>query len=319
MIMKFLRKIPAGMMIVPLFLAVVLNTFVPQFFNLGSFTTALFKNGSAPLMGMLFFVLGTNLRLKDMGKAVKRATVLLLAKLIIAVILGVAVGFIFGKAGVFMITSMAIISAVSNDNGSVYLTLMKEYGDEADCASMPLICLNDGPFLTMIAMGMTGLADIPLTALIATIIPMALGMLAGNLDKDVAEFVEPAGSILIPFIAFSLGSSISLTSIIVGGPQGIILGLVTVFIGGGFTLLLDKYISRRPGYAAWAEANTAGNAVAVPAAIALADPSWAPYVELATTQVAAAVIVTAILSPLMTVWWVKRHGSPKYPLNGKTI
>ena len=43
--------------------------------------------------------------------------------------------------------------------------------------------------------------------------------------------------------------------------QGILLGLVTCLIGGAFIVLCDRFISRRPGYAGWAVATTAGNAV----------------------------------------------------------
>ncbi|WP_236879404.1 2-keto-3-deoxygluconate permease [Clostridioides difficile] len=70
---------------------------------------------------------------------------------------------------------------------------------------------------------------------------------------------------------------------------------------------------KRPGYAGWAVATTAGNAMAVPAAVALVDPSWQPYVATATTQVAAAVVVTAILVPLITSWCAKKYGCPKFP------
>ncbi|MGI6298869.1 MAG: 2-keto-3-deoxygluconate permease [Saccharofermentanales bacterium] len=42
---------------------------------------------------------------------------------------------------------------------------------------------------------------------------------------------------------------------------------------------------------------TAGNAVATPAAIAAIDPTWLPYAEVATAQVAASIVVTAILIP----------------------
>ncbi|MFA5703614.1 MAG: 2-keto-3-deoxygluconate permease [Advenella sp.] len=45
-------KIPGALMIVPLFLGVIFNTFAPEVLNIGSFTTALFKNGLAVLIGL---------------------------------------------------------------------------------------------------------------------------------------------------------------------------------------------------------------------------------------------------------------------------
>ena len=64
MIMKFLKKVPAGMMIVPLLIGSLLNTFFPEALKIGSFTTAVFSNaGSATAMGIQLFCLGTTLQL----------------------------------------------------------------------------------------------------------------------------------------------------------------------------------------------------------------------------------------------------------------
>lgn len=215
------------------------------------------------------------------------------------------------------LTTLAIISAVTNSNGSVYLALMKTYGDTTDCAAMALLALNDGPLLTMIALGASGLANIPFMALIATVIPIIVGMIVGNLDKETQTFFEPAGNILIPFVGLTLGAGINLSNVIKGGLPGIVLGLISVFVGGAFIVFCDRIIGRRPGYAGWAVATTAGNAVAVPAAIGLVDPAWAPYVGEATTQVAAAVVVTAIIAPLMTNWWANKYGCPKFDSENK--
>jgi 2-keto-3-deoxygluconate permease len=38
----------------------------------------------------------------------------------------------------------------------------------------------------------------------------------------------------------------------------------------------------------------------------MADPSFAPVAGAATVQVAASVIVTAVLTPLVTSWWYRR-------------
>ena len=76
-------------------------------------------------------------------------------------------------------------------------------------------------------------------------------------------------------------------------------------------IFADRFINKRPGYAGAAAASAAGNSVATPAAVALIDPSYAPFVEGATAQIAAAVVVTAICVPLLTAWVAKKYGSAK--------
>ena len=43
MILKFLRKVPAGMMIVPLLIGSFMNTFFPEALKIGSFTMQHFQ------------------------------------------------------------------------------------------------------------------------------------------------------------------------------------------------------------------------------------------------------------------------------------
>lgn len=320
MILNFLKKVPAGMMVIPLLLGSLIVTIFPNAFEIGGLTAAVFSSaGTNTLLGAQLFCMGTALSVKDMPKVLKRGGVLLLAKFAIGAGIGILVGKVFGTAGFLGLTPLAIICAVTNSNGSVYLTLMGEYGDEADCGCFPLLALNDGPFFTLVALGASGLANIPFQSLIAAIIPIALGMLLGNLDKGLRDLFAPMGSAIIPLIGFALGTGINLTNVIKGGFPRILLGLITVFVGGGFILLCDKFITRRPGYAAWAVATTAGNAVAVPAAVALIDTAWEPYVATVTVQVAASVVVSCILAPIITSWWAKKHGCPKMPLEGQEL
>lgn len=320
MIMRFLKRVPAGMMLVPLIIGSLLNTFFPAFLKLGSFTTATFSSaGAATAMGIQLFCLGTSLQLKDMPKVFKRGGVLLLSKFAIGAAIGIVIGKVFGPAGILGLSSLAVISAVTNSNGSMYLALMETYGDKTDSAVMPLLSLNDGPLFTMIALGASGLANIPLMALNATVLPVIIGMILGNIDIEFRKFMEPAGAILIPFVGLTLGAGIDLMNIVRGGLPGILLGIVTCFVGGSFIVLCDRKISGRPGYAGWAVATTAGNAVAVPAVIGLVDPSWAPYVGVATAQVAASTVFTAIMVPIMCNWWVKKYGAPKFNVKNTEV
>ena len=320
MILNFLKKVPAGMMVVPLLLGSLLNTIFPDALQIGGLTTALFSSaGTNTLLGAQLFCMGTALQVKDMPKVLRHGGVLLVSKFVIGAALGIIIGKAFGMEGIIGLTTLSVVSAVTNSNGSVYLTLMGNYGDRADGGCFPLLALNDGPFFTLVALGASGLANIPIMSLLAAIIPVALGMLIGNLDHGMRDIFVPMGTAIIPLIGFALGTGIDLMSIIKGGPSGIILGLITVFAGGGFIVLCDRFITKRPGYAGWAVATTAGNAVAVPAAVALIDTAWQPYVAAATVQVAASVVVSCILAPFITNWWAKKFGCPQYPLEGQSF
>lgn len=320
MIYHFLMRIPAGLMVIPLLLGCIVKTFFPQALNIGGITTALFSPaGISTLLGLQLFCMGASLQVRDMPKVLKRGGLLLFSKVTIGVILGLTVGHIFGPQGIFGLSALAIISAVSNKNGSVYLTLMNNYGDEADAGCFPILALSDGPFFTLLALGASGFAAVPLGAIMAAIIPVLLGMILGNLDQKMKEMFQPMGTAIIPLIGFALGSSIDLIAIVKAGLPGIVLGLTTVFIGGAFILIFDRFIGRRPGYAAIAVSTTSGNAVAVPAMVALIDPGWQPWVSSATVQVAASTVLTCILAPILTSWWAKKFGCPKYPLPGQVF
>ena len=312
MIMKFLQKVPAGLMLVPLLIGAVIHTLFPQALEIGGLTTAAFSNaGAATCMGLQLFCLGTTLQLKDMPAVLKRGGTLLLSKFLIGAILGIVVGKVFGQAGFWGLTALSIVAGVTNSNGSLYLSLVKTYGDEADAATVALLALNDGPFFTLLALGASGMASIPMMSLVAVIVPMILGMIIGNVDKSMMKFFAPMADILIPFVGLTLGAGINLKDVVKGGPQGILLGLITVFVGGFFTLFFDRLICKQPGYAAFAVASTAGNSVAVPAAVVLIDKTWAPYQAVATTQLAASVVVTALLVPIVTSIWAKKYGCPQ--------
>ena len=113
---------------------------------------------------------------------------------------------------------------------------------------------------------------------------------------------------MIPFFAFPLGAGLNFRQLIQAGGPGILLGVLCTLLtglGGYFTFKLMKV--KKPFIGA-AIGTTAGNAVGTPAALALVDPSLEPIVASATAQIAAAIIVTAILAPLLVSFLAKRTG-----------
>jgi 2-keto-3-deoxygluconate permease len=169
--------------------------------------------------------------------------------------------------------------------------------------------LESGPFLTIVTLNVAGLSAFPWPTLLGAILPLAVGMILGNLDPDLRAFFGRAVPVLIPFFAFALGAGINLQHVWQGGFAGLLLGLGVVVFSGAFLFLGDR-LSGGNGVAGLAAASTAGNAAAVPALVAAANPAYSDAAKHATALVSASVVVTAIVVPFLTAWWAGRYCGP---------
>lgn len=309
-ILKTVQKIPGGLMVIPLFLGAIINLLFPEILDVGGMTTATFKTGASSFIGASLMCVGSQITITKVGEPLKRGAVLLLAKFLAGFLPTLLVSQLFGAAGILGITPLMLLAAVTNSNGGMYLGLMTQFGDENDLGAQSLLGINDGPFLTLIGMGLAGLASFDYMALLGSVGTLFVGILLGNIDKDTREFLKPGIMFTLPFLAFCLGTGLNLKNIVTGGLTGIFLGVLVVVLTGLFTISADKLILKRPGYAGAALCTTAGNAVATPAILAEAAPNLAGQVEAATAAVATAVIVTAILCPIVTSLAAKKFGSP---------
>jgi 2-keto-3-deoxygluconate permease len=300
-----IEKIPGGMMVIPLILGALIKTFFPEFLKIGGFTTAIASNPLA-ILGVFLVCMGAGLDVKAAPKALKIGIVQTLTKYGVAVAVGLLVSHFFGEKGLLGISSLAFIASMSSTNGGLYTALTAEFGSKEEVGAIAILSIKDGPFLTMIALGTAGLAAIPFMTLVGVILPLVVGVILGNLDPDMRTFLTKAGMVMIPFVAFGLGCGINLQTIYLAGFSGVLLGLLTVVICGFFTILTDK-VTGGSGVAGAANSSTAGNAVATPAAVAMVDPSLSATAAIATPQVAAAVITTALLVPILTAYIARRN------------
>jgi len=296
-VMSTLKRIPGGLMVVPLIVGAALNSLFPEVLQIGGFTTAI-AGGAAPLIGAFLFCMGAGIRIRAAPLAMRKGAAITLSKFASGTALGLAIGYFWGSDGFWGLSVLAVISATTNTNGGLYAALAGEFGDETDVASIAIISINDGPFLTMIALGAAGVAQIPFLALLGVVLPILVGMILGNLDEEARHFFLTGGMVLIPIFAFSLGCGLEAAMLLKAGLPGLFLGFVVVFVGGFFNIRADR-LAGGTGIAGAAASSTAGNAVATPAALALADPSLEPLAGQATAQVAAACLASTLLTPLL--------------------
>ncbi|MEK3885962.1 2-keto-3-deoxygluconate permease [Bacillus sp. FSL K6-3431] len=306
-----LDRIPGGMMVVPLLIAATINTIAPNLLRIGNFTEALFVNGASTLIALFLFCAGAQINLRNVGVSLGKGATLLTVKWIVGAAVGLLAYSVAGTQGLFLgLAPIAIIAAMTNSNGGLYVALVGQYGKSDDKAAYSILALNDGPFLTMIALsifGAMGFVDglFSITSFISVLLPIVIGMVIGNLDRDMEAFFSKGSDMLIPFFAFALGMNIDFQAILSGGLSGVLLGIATVLLTGTAGYFVFKMFKWNPIVGA-SEGSTAGNAVATPAVIAAASPAFAANVELATVQVAASVVTTAILLPLFIGFLVKR-------------
>ena len=299
-----MKKMPGGLVIIPLLLAVAIATIVPQAFQIGGYVTALFYQGNAAMMGLFLIICGSTINIKQVGMPLYKGVTLTGMKFVLGVILGVLVGKLCGPAGFLGIAPFVWIAAITNSNGSLYISLSSQFGNATDTGAISVLSLNDGPFFTLIALGATGLASIPINSLIATLIPILIGFAWGNVDKEFRKACVAAQPIITFFMTISIGSKTDIKTIITAGAAGIIIGFVSAATAVIFFIVFNLILPKKERNAMGAAiGTTALNSAMTPAAVAEADPSMAPYTEMATAQCATASIITLFLCPFIVAFF----------------
>ena len=298
-ILKLVQRVPGGMMIIPLILGALCNSFIPQAIEIGGFTTDLLKNGVNAFVAMFFVCSGSQIKLREAATPIIRGTVLCAAKIGIGAVVGLAVAKIWGMNGVLGLSPLALVSAITNSSGTLYVSLAQEFGDKNDVAAIGPLCINDLPFVTMVVFGAAGLAEIPFMSLVASLFPLILGIILGNIDENIRKFLAPGCNVIIPFVAFALGANLRFQSLLSAGISGPLLGIntpLTTGIGGYSAYALTNH--GKPRAVGAAIGSCAGICSATPMYVASVDSSLMPYVAEATAACTAATLLTAILCPI---------------------
>ena len=92
-IMQTVKKVPGGMMVVPLLLGACVNTFFPGLWTTfdGTFTTYLWKSGAMPILAVFLFCNGATIDFKKAGVPLAKGLIITVVKVGVGIIIGVLV------------------------------------------------------------------------------------------------------------------------------------------------------------------------------------------------------------------------------------
>lgn len=306
-ILKSIRKVPGGLLIVPMILTAIINTFFSNIFQIGNPTTALFTNKSTMvLVGLMLFASGTQFNIRNIVDVIKRTGLLCIGKLVISYFIGILVIKIFGIEGVFGISAVAIIATITSCNPGLYLALVNDYGDEIDGAAFGFLNLIVVPAVPIMILSSASGQGIDLKTIIANLFPFIFGMILGNLDSDFKKLYAPATAILLPFMGICFGSSINIMVALKSGISGIVLTAIFYLVCLFPLLILDRKVGKRPGYAAVAMSSVAGLSISVPSLAAEMSKVYAPFMDVAMSQIALASIITSVITPMIIKYVTKK-------------
>ncbi len=116
-ILEKMNKVPGGLIIIPLLVAILINTFAPRVLSIGGPTTALFKVGSSAMMGIFLLICGTSINIRQAGLPLYKGAVLLFLKCL-AGALAVGCGNVVWPERFLGISTPALIACLTSSNSS---------------------------------------------------------------------------------------------------------------------------------------------------------------------------------------------------------
>ena len=202
------------------------------------------------------------------GLPLYKGGVLLLMKVVAGAIVVYGVGSLLGPAGFIGISMLALVACITSSNSSLYIALCSNYGDFSDAGAISVFCIKDGPFVTMVVLGVSGLANIPFAALLSMIIPLLIGIIWGNVDEKFKQLCASAQPLVIIIMSFAIGANSSINTVFTAGLSGIVLGLISASTGLVFYFIYNFFLKQKTALGA-ALGTTAASSALTPAMVAL--------------------------------------------------
>lgn len=281
-----MRKVPAGTFLIPMIVSMLFYSFWPNLFTIGGPSEAFFSNsGTNYIIGLLVFASGTTVNLAKIGNLLKHQGYLVLFKIFISIVFSFAFLYFFGLEGIWGISGLAFVSIILSINPAINLSITDAYGDKDDAAIYPFAVIPSLPAIPLIVMSTFisgGLGDVDWMPVISVFLPLAVGIILGNLDREMGRVFGACMPALLILLGWLLGQSMNLFDAIRTGGSGILVSIIFIVLTMPLMDLFETKVLHYEGYSGIALSTVAGVSTAVPAIVALALPQLSGYVTSAT-------------------------------------
>ena len=296
---KFMKKLPAGTLLVPMLLSALLHTLWPELFHIGGITEDFLGGRSINfIVGMLTFSSGLIIDLNSFKTILKRHGVLMLLKLILVVPISLLYGHFFGQGGILGISAVAFTVAMVSMNPAMYISLVDDFGTEVDKAAFAFTGLFSITVIPVLMYSFGGQGAVDWMPIISTVIPLILGIILGNLDPDFRDLFGGAVVMLLPILGWNMGQGMNLITAFQAGVSGIILG-VLYYVFTSIFVIFDKKVLKNDGVASMAMNSVAALSTSIPAIIAQSIPELQQYVPNAIAQILMVNLITVFVTPMV--------------------
>ena len=297
-VLLWIKKIPGGLLLVPMMIVAVINTFCPELVRIGGATEALFTNTNTMYaVGLMLFFSGTQCMVGQVKEMVKVGGLLCLLKILIMVAASIIVQRFFGPDGFWGISLVAFLAVLASTNPGLYIALVTDNPTAVSVFS--LLNLLVMPIAPVMALNLASGYGMDWNSVLSILIPFFLGMLLGNLDGEIRRLFSNGCSVVLPFLGFCLGGSIILIAAMKAGAGGILCAGLFYLLTWIPLYTAERFILKRDGLVATAMSAIASFTATAPGMAAAANPFFEPYVETAVAQIALASLVTSLITPVL--------------------
>jgi len=309
-LIKPLKKVfsfPGSILLIPMMISAIVNSFFKDIILIGEPINSIFNGtGVMTLLFIMLFVSGLQLQLKNVKSLLKESFVLIILRVLIVIIIYYIYLHYFSVEGIFNIYAFTLMIALCSTNPGLFIALVGQYGRKESLSLFGPFNILPLPVIPIAIYSLASNTSFSFNSLLPIFIPFILGVLVGNYLPEIKAKFTNFNLIILFFWGFGIGSKINLSIIVNDLLTGVILTLMYYLLILIPMIFLERKLLKSDGLLAISSCSVAAIALIIPNMLNMTNIS-ATIIESSVNQLAIAVILTSLISPLLAKTLKRSH------------